>query len=351
MYALSRAAVSALSALALVGCATPLTQPLKRDVATAAQPVEVKVGIRQPELYGAFEVSRAGQAAAAGCGAVPGIGILLAAACGAAAGAVDATINASRAKAADETIRPLKDEIVDLKFDQAMNEAIAKALTNVPGMSFSGVVVTKETTDAKYEETYKASTAGGVMFVNVDYHMSIDLSTLQMSARALLYPRSPAARTAAGLPGDINAPPAPNQATSMMDPKNAAYRSMVVYRAKLPLQGKDPAEHLAAWKADNGRLLRTSLHDGMAQLGRLLVEDVQRGPDAPALPSLGKVEGDNRLQADLVAESHGGKLLRYPTGALYFQTTLGGTAATTAQAPTAGGTAPAAPAANTATAR
>jgi hypothetical protein len=349
MSAFHRAALSALSALALVGCATPLTQPLNRTVAAAAQPVEVKVGIRQPELYGAFEPSRAGQAAAAGCGAVPGLGILLAAACGAAAGAMDATINASRAKAADEVIRPLKDEIIDLKFDQAMNDAIAKALTNVQGMSFSGVVVTKETTDAKYEEALKASTAGGVMFVNVDYHMSIDLSTLQMSARALLYPRSPAARTAAGLPGDINAPAAPNQPASVIDPKNADYRSLVVYRAKLPQQAKEPGEYLAAWKADNGRLLRTSLNDGMAHLGRLLVEDIQRAPDAPALPSLGKVEVENRQQADVVAESHGGKLLRYPTGALHFQTTPGGTA-TTAQAPAA--IQPAAPAATaTATAR
>ncbi|MGY4827480.1 hypothetical protein ACVNIS_02760 [Sphaerotilaceae bacterium SBD11-9] len=313
-----RAAVSALSALALVGCATRPNQPLDRKVVSVMQPMDVKIGIRQPELVGDFEVSRAGQAAAAGCGAVPGIGILLAAACGAAAGAVDASVNASRAKTADETIRPLKDEIVDVKVDKAINDAIAQALKNAQDVRFSDIVVTKETTDDDYETLYKASTAGSVMFVNINYSMSIDLSTLQLSARALLYPRSPAARTAAGLSPEFNA--ATDQGP-MLAMSNAAYRSMLFYRAKLPTQAENPTDHIATWKANHGQLLRTSINDGIAQLSRLLAEDLLRSPGAER-PSLGTVEGLNGQEADLVAESHGGKLLRYKSGALHFHTTL-----------------------------
>jgi hypothetical protein len=334
MHTIGRAALSALASLALVGCATPLTQALNPKVASAMTPVDVQLGIKQPELYGNFERSRAGQSAAAACGAVPGLGILLAAACGGAAGAIDASVNSSRAKAADEAIRPLKDEIVDLKFDQLMNDGIFTALKGVPNMRFSGVAVTKAVDDKEYEETFKASTAAGVMFVNVDYHMSTDLTWLQISARSLAYPRNATARTAAGLPAAIEGV-SPGQ-PSMMDAKHAAYRANIVYRATLDKPGATPEQRIAMWKADNGRLLRNALQDGIAQVSRVLATDLQRAPDAPAAPSLAKMEVENRQQADVVAESHGGKLLRYPDGTLHFRTALAvASAVPTATAPTA----------------
>jgi len=330
MHNYRRAALPALISFALVGCAGMApTQNMPPNVAKAVQPVDVNVGIKQPELYAAFEVSAAGQAAAAGCGAIPGIGILLAAACGGVAGAMDASINASRAKAADETIRPLKDQIVDMQFDQMMNNAVAGALQNVPGMSVTSVVVTKTVEDKAYEETFRASKSNGVMFVNVDYHLTKDFSTLEVSARGLLYPRSVSARTSAGLPTDL--PPAPQPALAL---QNTAYRANVFYHVKLPVKAAEPGAYIAAWQADNAVLLRNGLENGTAEVARLLSEDIQRAPEVK-VAVLTKAEAAPGITADVIAERDGGKLFRYADGSVHFHTTASATVpvATTAAAP------------------
>ena len=326
MHIYRRAALSVLASFVLAGCARmPVTQPLSRNHAAAIQPVDVKIGIKQPELYASFEPSRAGQSAAAACGAIPGLGILLAAACGGAAGAMDASINATRAKAADETIRPLKDELVDLKFDQLMNESVTKSLQGVPGMQLSAVGVTKTVDDKTYEELVRASTSNAVMFVNVDYHISKDFSTLDVSARGLVYPRSASARSAAGFPVDLPLPDNPQE--KVLDLKNTVYRVSVFYHAKLPIQAEDSSAYIAAWKANNGQLLRSGLLDGTAHVTRLLAEDLQRAPEAQRTV-LSTVDVDKKLKADVIAESTGGQLLRYPDGSLHFKATMATSAET-----------------------
>ena len=310
-----RAASSALVLLALAGCARmPLVQPLNADVAVAIQPVDVKLGIPQPELYAAFQRSNAGAAAAAGCGAVPGIGILLAAACGGTMGAIDASVNAARAKTADEIVRPLKDEIVDIKYDQVMNDALNKSLQDVPGMQIAGIAVSKTVTPKVYEELYRASTSNSVMFVNIDYHLSIDFSTLEVSARGLLYPRSAAARKAAGLSAELpNANDDPVLAL-----KNSAYRMNFFYQVKLPKPAATGADNVANWKADGGRLLRNGLQDGSAQIARLMADDLQRRPGTTR-PAVSKVDIGNGIMADLISQTSDGKLIRYADGSLHYE--------------------------------
>lgn len=331
MHAYCRAALAVLFPFTLVGCAglTP-TQNMAPNVAKAVQPVDVTVGIKQPELYADWEISRAGQAAAVSCGSIPGLGILLAGVCGGVAGAMDATVNSERAKAADETIRPLKDQIVDVQFDTMMKDAVTKALKDVASISLSGVVVTKTVDDKAYEEAFRASKANGVMFVNVDYHISKDFSELEVSVRGLLYPRSEAARTTAGLPAAL---PSANGAALVL--QNSAYRADVFYHFKLPVKSAESAALVATWSADNARLLRTGLQNGTTAVARFLAEDLQRAPGAP-LPALSKAEAAPGITADLIAERDGGKLFRYANGSVHFHTVATLPTATSTAAVSAG---------------
>lgn len=310
MSTIRRAALSALVSFALVGCANQkFHQPLKSNVAASLQPVEVKVGIAQPELYAAYEPSGAGAAAAAGCGAIPGLGILLAAACGGAFGAVDASVNASRAKDADAIVRPLKDSLVDLSFDELAQGKLTEALKGVQGMQTASLTVLKKTDNKSYDETFRASTASAVMFVNVDYHLSKDFSTLEVSARSQLYPRSAAARSAAGLPAALAADVSP------LNLQGSAYRRDVHYQIKLPASPTSAA-YVAAWNADNARLMRNGLTSATTELARLLSEDLQRG-ETP-LKEGTRIKLETGMTADLIAETDAGQLLQYPDSSLRF---------------------------------
>jgi hypothetical protein len=97
---------------------------------------------------------------------------------------VDAGINATRAKEAEDAVRPLKDQVVDVNVDRAISEAVQQSLRSVPGMQIAGMTLTKQMNDKAYEETFRAATANAVMFVNIDYHLSTDFSFFEVSARS-----------------------------------------------------------------------------------------------------------------------------------------------------------------------
>lgn len=315
MKSFSRAGLSVVVSMALVGCAVPpVNKPLKQEVKAAINPVDLYVGIAQPDLYAAFEPSMAGASSAAACGAVPGLGILLAAVCGGAMGAVDASVNASRAKTAEEQIQPLKNAALDIQFDNIFNDTIAKSLKGAPGFRFGNMVLTKVVTPKAYEETYRTTASNAVMFITLNYNLSTDFSTLEVSSHALVFPKSPAALSAAGVPAE-----ALKQET-FTTVNNAAYRTQLSYRGTLETKAASPAEYVQIWSADNARLLRVAVHDAATQTARLLSEEIQRLP-VPERAAL-KKEQVARMSYDLLAEEHGGKLLRDPLGRLVFMKTL-----------------------------
>jgi hypothetical protein len=325
MYTYRRAAASACLLFALVGCAhNPAVRPLNSDVANTIQTIDVKIGIPHQELHAEFERSNGGSAAAAGCGAIPGIGLLLAGVCGGVAGAVEASVNSARAKAADETVRPLKDEIVDVNFNQIVTDSLNASLQSVPGMQPTSMTVTNTVNDGAYEEIYRASTANGVMFVNVDYYLTPDFSTLEMAVNAHIFPRSASARKAAKLSPelpskDVQGSDRANPQEKLLASTNAAYRTVIFYDVKLPRKAETQAEYVAAWKTDGARKLRAGIADGTHQIAQLLAEDLQRRFGDTARPALSKVEIGKGLTADVIAENENGKLLRYTNGTLHYR--------------------------------
>lgn len=333
MFARRSAALSALVlSMAIGGCARmPITQPLKPELLAPLQPVEVNVGIAQPELYAVFERSNAGAGGAAACGAIPGIGILLAAACGGALGAVDANVNATRAKATEESVRPLKDALVDLRFDALMRHSVQDALEKVPGMQLANTTLTKSVTPVAYEKAFRASRSSAVMFVNVDYHLSTDFSTLEVDMRGLIFPRGDAARQAAQQPSPL---PAEATDTSVLDPKNAAYLINIAYRAKLPKPGSDIAANVEAWKAGDARMLRAALHEAVARSTGLLADDLQ-GKHRDSSATTPGIKTAGGLDANLIVQDSAGRLLRDANGSLHFEATLKEDASTLAATDTA----------------
>lgn len=318
MHDYRRVALPALISFALAGCAVqPAAQRGGKEAFLALQPIDVTVGIQQSELYAAYEVSRTGEAAANGCAAVPGLGLLLAMACGGAGAAVDAKVNAERAKVADETIRSAKDQVVDIKFDELMNAALSKELRAMPETQIAGFSATKNVAVNAYEEAYRASTANGVMFITVDYHVSRDFCRLQAPATGLLYPRKEPEPKLAGSSADRL-----NTTESVLAAGNAARRSNAFYELRLPMPVKtSPAECVAAWKADGARTLRLGLQNATVELARMTAENLQREPVA-------------KEPRGTVVKRNGGELIRHRDGSTHFnlstQDLLDATASTAA---------------------
>jgi hypothetical protein len=171
--------------------------------------------------------------------------------------------------------------------------------------------------DKAYEEVFRASTSSAVMFVNVDYRLSSDFSTVEVSALGSVFPRSAAARTATGKPAQL-----PEEAKGrLLLLHEAAYRVDIIYRSALPTPAPGAAANIGTWKADNARLLRAALEDGARQVARLLAEDMQRVPGADR-PVLGKADAGKGLMGDLLSKADGAQLIRVPSGAYVYKTTV-----------------------------
>lgn len=329
MHATFRAGAAALILFTLTACAVKPMRSLNADTAASYHPVEVRVVVNRPQLYGAFDTLRLDTQTENPClagietGKVPDVSWD----CGPTTKMVAAKLTASRARKAEETIGPLQPKIADLDIAALLHEPIAEALRGMPNVKVSSVSLMRKPSAGALDEAYRASTAASVLFVYLDYHLTPDFSAFEVSASSLLYARSLAARTAAGL---VNTATVPADALPTLMPRNAIYRSMVVYQAKLPEQKDDSMGGWAGtWSADNGRQVRIAVQDARAQLPRMLAQELQRPADAKRTV-LRKVD-ENEGPGELIAESEGKRWVVLWDGSVWCKTTLGAAPAARAQ--------------------
>lgn len=321
MHATFRAGAAALILFALTACAVKPMRSLNADTAASYHPVEVRVVVNRPQLYGAFDTLRLDTQKENPClagietGKIPDVSWD----CGPTTTMVAAKLTASRARKAEEAIEPLQRRLGELDIAALLHEPIAEALRGMPNVKISSVSLMRKPSAGALDEAYRASSAASVLFIHLDYHLTPDFSAFEVSARSLLFARSLAARTAAGL---VNTSTVPSDALPTLMPGNAIYRSLTVYQAKLPPQNDDSlAGWTRTWAADDARQVRAAAQDASVQLPRLLAQELQRPADAKrsVLRKVDEVEGPG----ELVAESDGKRWVVLWDGSVWCKTTLG----------------------------
>lgn len=263
-------AALACASLMVSGCAAGPRTALKPELRTQIASTQAFAGVKQNEIYAQIIPSTSGQAAAAGMAAIPGLGILLAGVAGAAGGAADAGINASRAKEAEIAVAPLRDGLTDFDFDAALRAELDRTLAG-SGLNAQPIEVVKQVEDKHYKELFDKSTSAAVLFVNTDYSMSPDFSAVVISTQGLVFARSPELRKASGLRSDEQA------LRGAIDVTKAIYRNSYVFESKLQSATTDKAQNIAAWQQD-GRV-RAALEQGIREVGALVALDLQSAPE------------------------------------------------------------------------
>lgn len=294
------------ASLAVTGCAARPHTALKSDLRDKIGNTEAYAGVRQNELYAQIIPSQAGAAAAGAVAGIPGIGILLAGVVGGVAGAADAGINASRVKENEALVRPLRDTLTDYNFDEQLRQELDGALAANAGLKAAPVRVVKQVEDKHYQKLFEDSKAGAVLFVNTDYSLSPDFSTLTVSSAGLLFARDAALRKAAG---HLNTRDAMRGATKA---DKAIYRNSYVFESKLPAASTDKAQNIAAWQQPG--LLRGTLEHGLREMVALMALDLTAVPDAAR--AKGETVTINNVKAELIAKTETTQRLRFADGTL-----------------------------------
>jgi hypothetical protein len=324
-----RACALILVSLGLGGCALPRVRSLTQEEAAPFQPIDVVVVVDHPELYGAFDTMKITPRESNPClpriepGAMPEVNWD----CGGLTDMIAAKLSASRARKAEEAVRPVRSELADLDIAALLSESLARSLQALPNVKVASWRLMKKPSGSAAEDVYRASTANAVLFIRLDHYLSADFSAFEISTDSQLFARSLAARNAAGL---NNVPAGSADALPALVPTNAVYRSTVIYHADLPRQTDDSlAGHAATWRADRARLIRAAVEDGRVQLPPLLAEEFQR-PNTARRTVVRKVR-EQGTTMDLVAEKDGRQWLVTPQGTLYYKTQVPAVARTAAQ--------------------
>lgn len=307
------------SVLALEGCAgMTINQPLKDEYRNKISSTQLYLNVPQHELYAAINPSNLGQTAAASCGAVPGLGILLAGVCGGIAGASDAAINASRAKEADKQVGPLKDALLDVAFEQQLQQQFTQVIGSVPGLNVGDISIIRNDRIAEVSKLVESSQASAVLLITADYHLSPDFSHFLFVTQTFMFPRAADLRAQAGQVPD---PKNVREGVQIAHPGFSIYNGQLSYAARLPEPAKDVATNVKLWQADNGALLRKAWAQALSEVPGIIASEL--GQTSGSSSRSGHPAKEEKIKVDnvsvvLLRQTSSGKLVRYVNGAQIF---------------------------------
>ena len=238
-------------ALFLAACATPIPthQALPDTARNAISSTDIVVPIKQSEIYVFVPASNI---AAAGGG-----GLLLA--------LVDAGVDSVRTSKAEAAVKPLRNALVDYKFDDTLCSDISGSLTQVTWVKPGTPRVIKEVTNESLDAALAQSKSDAVLFATMDYHLSNDADILDVMMNASLFANNDALKALG--PSKLASPK-----TSL---GNALYRNILTYEMTVPAGTVDRDKNIVIWSADNGAAMRKALDRGAVKLAQMLSADLQ----------------------------------------------------------------------------
>ena len=253
----------ALAAMVLTACATPVPEHVALDPAARASiaSTEVVAPVRQSEIYVFVPVTTAG----AGAGLIGAL--------------IDVSVDAHRTQTATDSVKPLRDAVVDYSFDQKLASDLQQTVGKVNWLKVDGVRVMKDVAPDNMGAAILGSKSSAVLLVAADYQLSNDGSTLTVTMVADMYANS----------ADLaKFKPTKTANEKVWHPGNAIYRAKFVQTEVTPGTGHDRDANIALWAADGGKPLRGALDKAVDDLTRQLAEDIQSDSSAPWQTKSGK---------------------------------------------------------------
>lgn len=295
-----------ISALALVGCATPYRIPVSQETTQSVKATKAVVLLDQEEIVAEFEPARGG--AAAGVAGVPGIGLFVAMAVAAAESAVIASVNAERAKEAEAQATPVRNALLDYNFRAGFQESITREFSGVSWMKLAGVK--HDSPKTKLDDIKAATGENTVLLLNTRYSLTPGLRDLRIWSVAALMPNDPslAAIATKERPGE-DVP--------------RLYRNEFVFTQPLPVVYENPEQAARAWSDNNGRFVRAALQQGVTEVARMMVMDMHVTDAANAPASAAAPVEIGKARGTVVTETAERAILRLENGTMHSVAKLG----------------------------
>jgi hypothetical protein len=237
---ISRLSMLAVLLTVLAGCATPIKHVVPpagrevaggRDLLVTVTQTEMIAGINESNLTGAM-----------------GGGLLFA--------LIDAGVNQSRAKKAEQAIVPVRNALTDYPFEKKAVALSEEIVRSVPWLGVRRTDLNKDPGNARFSAAIDGSPGPQLLSITYDYLLDNGFQTLKVGANMSLLPKTLAKGGK------------PEQRALIV---NADFNRQIV--VILPLEGAVTTEldqNAALWAKDGGKQAEDKLDRALAKLGPLM---------------------------------------------------------------------------------
>jgi hypothetical protein len=182
---------------------------------------------------------------------------------------VDASVNQSRAKKEESTIAPIRDGLTGYNFDQKALVSAKETSEKLQWLAVKKVSFSKDISNESLLKSLDQSQSPQVAFVAYDYALSADFSSVIVTAKVSVMPKT--------------APPghAPADRLKM---QGAAYEQ--VFRCPIALSNPtDMDANAHRWAVNNSTLARQALDEGLIRIQSMIERSIAMTPaDVANLP-------------------------------------------------------------------
>ena len=158
------------------------------------------------------------------------------------------------------------------------------------------------------EKILQGASSSAVLIMKPRYFLAPDLDVFMIRMEVSVYPVSPDLKA---LADQLN----PNVGTTLL------YRNDLTFFSPLRGEFNDRETAAQAWCVDSGKLIRTAMTDGIAEISRMLVLDLETARtqtrDKNQKTERGKVVRYERVYGTVIADTSDRVVLRASTGELY----------------------------------
>ena len=244
----------------LSACATtPPFHHLEEAARSQVSDVDVFLIVPQKEIYAQIDQSNVA--------AATGGGLLMA--------LIDAAVDSSRTKTAEQIIQPIRDKLLNFDYADELGKEINTTLKNVGWLHARDIQLVRTTTDEKQTaDLYAKSKASAVLFVSGNYSLTPNFHSVVTQVSLTMYPKSAALNTYKES-DDKNSNP--------MDGTDNIYRNHFEYSTVLTtdpnMKKEDAAAAVAA--ASPGKLV-DGLTDNARKIARMIGDDLMIGSNTAA---------------------------------------------------------------------
>jgi len=240
----------ATAALIVAGCATPQVKSLDPEARVSPGGRTILVAIPQEEIK--TNIEAAGVAAAAGGGLVMAL--------------IDAGIESSRAKRAEEAVTPLRDILMDFDFDAQAVAALDELVASHAYLGKRETSIARESTPAQRSAALDAATAPQVTFVDYEYSLDADFAGITTRLDVAIASQ---------------AIPEGRRPTDRLSRSNLVYGNTFYSHVRLPeeLVSKTIDDNIAQFAANDGARARSALTQSITRLHWMLDKALSLTPE------------------------------------------------------------------------